>query len=69
MPLRTTVIRLLLAAISIGATAYAARADQLQDIAQRKELRGGQQRTRLHGLLHPTTKIEGQLQGPRLPAL
>jgi polar amino acid transport system substrate-binding protein len=41
MSLRTTAARLLLAAISIGATGYAARADQLQDIAKRKELRCG----------------------------
>ena len=41
MLLRTTATALLLAAISIGTTAYTARADQLQDIAQRKELRCG----------------------------
>ena len=41
MSLKTTAACLLLAAISIGATGYAARADQLQDIVQRKELRCG----------------------------
>jgi len=41
MSLKTTAARLLLAAISVGATGYAASADQLQDIVQRKELRCG----------------------------
>ena len=41
MSLRTTASHLVIVAISLGAAGVAARADQLQDIMQRKELRCG----------------------------